>query len=465
VDALDTLLTLINSPALPIRSFLRVADLFMLRLTCRRAWQSVQHRTLTKTNVAQVALPQAPAQAHLPLVWWCLRHGAALHLTQYERIGQIGDCALVDECLTSGPPEVLMWLLRGAARGGHAELTCSLLSRKSPNDLLDLRGHSVRAAIAEGGLVTVAQLVDDHPPRWLEVCGVAVRRGHLAFVQWVLQDVPPPRAGEPWYPVAGTAGCVEVAKWLVNRGWPIAVEDPTLVAAATGDVAYLTWLLKRGFAPSADTLVMAAQHGHCHLVDWLLQHRCSLTPMALCWAAAQQTPAVVGFLLDHGCPLPDPPSDLTRWSCTNVHSNDLFCWLVERGMPWTPLECMEEARDQPAFDAAVIRRLSGVDLHALYLSHAVSLSDLDRLRYALAEGVEVDEVDLMMMIESAEVAMLLEVLRHWGPLTCDDRALLDAAVSQLDTLPDVMVQVLAKWGYEAVLRATDDSENGESSWE
>jgi hypothetical protein len=323
----------------------------------------------------------------------------------------------------------------------------------------------VREAIAVRGLVTVAKQVDSDPRSWWQFVDIAIEHGHLDLVQWIVEGVEASDGlGELARPDASSGGTLELIEWLVDRGWPLGTQDPTLVATSRGNLPCLIWLTKRGYEPCSDTLVAAAQHGHCHMVDWLLQEGVELTTAALQWAAYEATREVVAFLLDRGAPLPDPLTDLTRWSCANAHGNDLFVWLVDvQRMPWVPTQCTEEARDQPAFDAMVLCDRSDVDLHPLYVTHAVARSDIDRLRAALDRGVELDEADLVMILDGQETAMLVEVLEHWGSLDGEYREVMDGAVGQLFSVHDDLVQILAQWGYTVVLTAKSDASEQDCS--
>ena len=128
-----TLFDLLADPTSTLRGLLRVSDLFCVRLTCKEAWRSIQHRPLTKLAVLEAAKDRNGFHHHVPLLRWCLHNGIAdleINRLYIYTIGEAGDAELVSDLLMTLPKTEhrMERLLCAATRAGHDELALQLVA-------------------------------------------------------------------------------------------------------------------------------------------------------------------------------------------------------------------------------------------------------------------------------------------------------------------------------------------------
>jgi hypothetical protein len=93
--------------------------------------------------------------------------------------------SLIEEFLGEYGCNELVSLFGGAARSGSAAAALTLYSRLDVDDVGFLEATKMKQDVSAGGLVEIAQLIDDTPSIWDNVeRAPELVQGHLRFVQW-----------------------------------------------------------------------------------------------------------------------------------------------------------------------------------------------------------------------------------------------------------------------------------------
>jgi len=395
---------------------LRTSDVFCVRRTCKEAWTRLTHKTLTKGNIVSIALDRQAlgnAVPHIPLLSWCFRNRAHIELQHVGYIAQTGVPAFVDE-LKSRFPDDWYTILVGLAAGGHEELVLQLLADPATFAAArELFGTTARA-LADGGMVEAARLVEPDVSRWSVLpVFAALERGHLDFAKWAL-DGYSWTADDKHMMYAAGGGSIELLDWLALEGCPVHGDAPQF-AASHGHIHVLKWLMARGLPVDDHCLALAVSGGHLDVVVWLVERGCALsgtlTSNSLMYRAAlHQGPAMVQLLAHLGCPYDE--EDLLSNACANVCGDSLFRWLIDQGYHCDVQRCLETVERKPRFDAALITDPHGLPLPHHYLTSAVVSKDIDRLRRAIQDGQTANIADVRLLVERNQVAMLAELLQH-----------------------------------------------------
>ncbi len=150
-------------------------------------------------------------------------------------------------------------------------------------DLLE----AVQLVVGAGFCRWVEEWVEDEPPSEGEQVGdrddafdAAVRRGDLALVQYLLQQMPQPERFLRWsvLAVAADAGCETLLEWLVQQPGCLLADpwelSPYVAAAANGDRGTVEALQRLGVPWGADDVVVQAVNTWCCTVPalrWLVE--------------------------------------------------------------------------------------------------------------------------------------------------------------------------------------------------
>ena len=438
-------------------SSLRVCDLFCVRLTCKEAWRMIHHKVLTRNNLWRTALNLGSSgsidemrEPHVPMLRWCTRQ--ALSTTEFTAkcIGATGDMTLMDEFLDRHPRSLLVQLIAGAARSGRCAEAVELLNRIVPDELYRFHASEMKRDVSAGGLVEVAKLIYQ-TPSWLSADSVALalRKGHLSFAQWALDESTLDSIGaERAVVLAAESGSMDLVQWLVSeRGCP--VSSPAVASAATaGDLDMLRWLHGQVGGDLQSVLTAATRHDHVHVLEWLVEQGCSLTEELMYVAAEASDAATVAWLLDQGCSYVE--ETLVLRSCMNRWTGSTFQYLAEaKRMQYSPSACTEAASDKLWFVDSVLHRVHGAPLSDRHVVDCVHSGDIERLRNALQHEAPLGRNALTVMINNRECAMLSETLEHHlvdENLPDDVFSLIDEALSFARPVSHDIVQVLGRVG-------------------
>ena len=439
---INDVVELLTDETLPLRSFLRISDMFMLRRTCKFAWGALSHRTLTKGNALQVAL----SAVHIPMVKWCLEVGALVRPGQWEAFGATGDMSVIDACVEGKGEEVRVEVLAGAARAGHGDIVLALLERMTPEEREEATDDVLREAIADGGLLHVAQTLGGDRAAWRGLpVSSALIRGHGDFARWAMEGAAPGDRDNCLSYAAGT-GSLELVEWFASRGWP--VTDAAMDSAArAGSIDMLNWVASHGVMPSPDSMAHCAEGGHIRAIEWFGGMGLPLTEDAVTVAAMYQTVELVDWLLAQGCPFDS--FELTTAACRNpTHAVELLVYLADRRMAFEADKCMAALASGPCADIPIVHRRLNLPLPNSLLYHAVRTSNLDLLRFGLDHDVPLSSSVIGYMIGNEEVAMLHEVLDAAtvdGVLTGETRALVEEAVRAEAQPSPAVAEVLSRY--------------------
>jgi len=372
---------------------------------------------------------------------WCLEAGCTIPPAGWTGVGATGDASLIDDFLHGRNDDQVYSVLLGAANAGHGAIVLDLLQRLSPGDRVAALDDGIREAIADGGLLHVAQAVDEDPTSWRGLpVSSALLRGHIDFVKWVMEGASPNGPDNIISYAAGT-GSIALIRWFLARGWEL-TNSAFHSAAQAGNVQVLDWLVAQGLTPDDDALYAAAEGGSIDSLAWLTSHGCSLFKDVATVAAVGQPIKVLTWLLDHGCPYDE--DDLMFAACCNAQGLSLYLELVDRGVPVPPALDAKVSR-LPLANAYMLHRRFGVSLPSSFLFLAALESNLDLFRFGLEHGAPLTVDALALLLSEGECAMLAEVLERLG-MTGETRALLAAAKPAGQSLLPSINETLVSYG-------------------
>jgi hypothetical protein len=343
-------------------------------------------------------------------------------------------------------------VVEGVARGNDEQLFLQVLDAPATAHLV---GETMlRRLIMLSGSVAAATAVDADPTTWRAGVGEAIRLGRVEFTRWALGSAVYGEIDDDHTFLADSlaAGSLELADEFVQRGWPLLKERsgrgwPMSYAAESGRVEVLEWLAARSQWPTDEAMMVAASQGHWDVMVWLAQHGCPMSETVAYAAARTQSVPTLAWLLAHGCPY--DPSTLVLEACDNPHSPDVLTWLLDQRMPFDQLAF--STRRYPAANAAVVHQRFGTPLPPFYLGLAAHASNLDMVRYGLANGALTDNVDLESVLLRPECAILHEFLSHVavdGTLPLDSTRRVDEAVNNIQGhVHGDCISILAQYGY------------------
>ena len=456
------LIDLLADPHSVLYPFLRVPDLFCVRLTCKEAWRRIHHKVLTKKSLWMTALDgtlDKAGEPHIPLLRWCLRQQSIMPLHVANMIGSTGDMPLIEQCIAEYDRRIIVHLASGATRVGDAATAFSLFDRLNDEEFALLDSFEFTQDICAGGSIEVAEYIHDSPTGlslsadWDPTSLVfALMAGHVPFAHWVLSELAlDPGLRKYTIECAAESDSLDLVRWLVDEhSCPISVAV-LRSAAQHGRLDTLKWLDGQEGGGDLQQVMASATHGgQIHVVEWLMEQGCVLTEDAIYEAAAGSTTATVAWLMDHGCPFVE--ETLVKRSCRHT-SGDIFQFLVEtKHMRYNPQDCRYEAMRNSWFADTVLRNVADVPWNSDYMQRCIPLGDLHGFRFALEQKAPLDWHPILFMIIEEEYAMLYETLDHClfqGKLTDECRDLIEKALRHVGALPSLeVVQVLAHFGYQ-----------------
>jgi hypothetical protein len=398
--------------------------------------------------VLKTATDQRGFEHHVPLLRWCLRNNVVefdMDMKYVRTIAEAGDVELVSELLEveAKSEEVMVDLLCGAAGAGRDGLALQLWAELVKLPECDHIRDDIMYAVALGGCVRTAAVIDDDPTAWVRFLSHALRWGRRAFVEWVLADVEPD-AHDDYVADAAKSGSLELVKWLYAKGYAVGGKALTN-AAASGNLDLCKWVSEKDLVPEQSAMEAAVQGGHVEVLEWLSTTGCRCTSTLLRRAGRIGGVPVAAWCLDHH-PHPPDAGDLLAHSCRNVQGSNVFEYLADqRGFESSPARLMLAAAEwfvrkhDESFDAAILVKRYGIPLYPGYMREAIDYEDLGRLRFALSQGQEVSVVCYKLLIENADATLLNEVLlaRKVGDrLPEADRELIKEALRDLDCPPN-----------------------------
>jgi hypothetical protein len=240
-------------------------DLSMLR------WLREQNGAPWDSHTANAAA----ANGHLALLDWLLRAGAPTDATLYTWAVRSGQLLVLIRVLELPPrvdinpvPSVTL-----AAETGRLDML-RMLTRYFG---LDLGGQAAApldsaafAAVRRGDLAILEWLVDDlRVPLTAQHVGTAAERGHLELLEWMRsREV---TGNGSVCALAAGAGQLAVLRWLHQTGVPWD-ERTCAAAAASGQLAALRFAREHGCSWNTDVLRLAMKNRHRGLYSWAKQH-------------------------------------------------------------------------------------------------------------------------------------------------------------------------------------------------
>ncbi|KAF6252373.1 hypothetical protein COO60DRAFT_528924 [Scenedesmus sp. NREL 46B-D3] len=230
---------------------------------------------------------------------------------------------LLDARASAGDLEAIAWLrssgcewtssaATAAAAGGHLQLLKYMTAQLPPCPIN--AGACAEAAAAQGHLPVLEFLLQQHMCSYFDigVCAeAAARSGNLNIVVWLAEQRPAAVADTGVCAEAAAAGQLEVLRFLQGRNCPINMAVCAVAAAAAGHVHVLQWLAEEHpgclARPDMDCLptIVAAATGQLAVLQFLRSldipaRWCETTAMA---AAKGGQLACLAWLNAHGCPM------------------------------------------------------------------------------------------------------------------------------------------------------------------
>jgi hypothetical protein len=129
----------------------------------------------------------------------------------------------------------------------------------------------------------------------------AAKHGHLAILQWALEN------GCPWNErtceAAAMGGQLHVLQWLRSQSPPCPWGERTCESAAFGGhLALLQWARANGCPWGGWTCAFAAKGGHLDVLKWLRDNGCPWDQMTCTWADWEGHLDVLQWARENGCP-------------------------------------------------------------------------------------------------------------------------------------------------------------------
>ena len=450
-----------------LRRALDTASLFMLRLTCRAASAAIPLEPFSKRDAMAVALGEKErdgdvAAHHGPMIRWCLEAGADVGgRATMTKLARAGDADLLRQCMTfvdDTDSTYTMSAIEGAARGGHGDLVRSLVADLPPGSSAWLSSEVARRSVAAGGLLDLAQDIDDDPLRWRgTVLCEALENAQISFCWWVLQGVVPGEDNDPRYAAAALrSGSVDMCAWVLARGWSLG-DDPMAAAAGSGSLELLQWLADLGERVSPAAVATAARSGHLPALRWLVELRgdreAPLDADVLYEAGQSRKPRLILWLLDEAdCPF--DPAILLPLVAPCPAPRQTFNAIVDKVLASTDdplLLCRRALLPRNAFDPRRLCALFHLALPPWAAEYAVRASLLGLLRAALATGAPLELPVVAEAIRRRDCAALDLLLRTWVrhvPAETGDvnRSLILSLVHGEGDACPAIVEVLAAYG-------------------
>lgn len=203
-----------------------------------------------------------------------------------------------------------------------------------------------------------------------DACNVAAKSGHVAILEWLLDEQEGFYASRRTYGKALQSGNVDLAQWLWDRRCPfvkypyesaaksgstemiewVHAKHPTSVsgalvfdgAARCGHVQMLEWAHERGFTQQRDACMRAASRGHTNVLEWFEAKGYPSGNMAACAAAAKGGHLVtLQWLHEKG----HPWNEETCLQAAGGGHLEVLEWARSRGCPWDGNTCAAAARN------------------------------------------------------------------------------------------------------------------------
>jgi hypothetical protein len=222
-------------------------------------------------------------------------------------------------------------ITHSAASGGSVVLLQWLATVRCAFD----RRTSYYAALA--GHMHVLQYLRSRGCRFDKECvDAADEQGDLAMVRWLLQR------GCPWSKsevahIAAQSGSIALMDWLLNEHH-VDVTYIVVSAAEAGQLAMCQYLIEQGCLWCEHASWYAAQAGHCEVLRWLREAGCPYPPdEVLLAAAASGNVATLAYLQQAG-----ELSHAVQLTAALAHAGsydrrEAAVWLREQGAEWPPV--------------------------------------------------------------------------------------------------------------------------------
>jgi hypothetical protein len=161
-----------------------------------------------------------------------------------------------------------------------------------------------------------------------ETCSNAAKYGHLKLLKWLHEQ------GCPWnsntFQFAAYFGNLEMLEWLYQMKCPWGTMTFSQ-AAESEDLNLLKWLYERKCPWDGLTFSIAVSSGNLEMVEWLHEQKCpSSTQSVLRIAAGTGDLALVKWIVHRGYPT-------NEYACASAADNghlEILKWLREQGCPW-----------------------------------------------------------------------------------------------------------------------------------
>ncbi len=222
-----------------------------------------------------------------------------------------------------------------AAKGGHLDV----LEWMKKND--DPVHPNFLAQVSYAGRLDILMMFVDNGASMDElICHNAAETGNLEILEWAKAIGCTWAEGSRTCGVAAHSGHLTVLKWLVENG--VRPNDKCIpFAARGGKLDVLEWLVEGMSPPCPWTPLVysyAASHGHLHIIKWAKGLGLDTHPWdetACHHAASGGQLAILKWLRKEGCPWDDR---VCHFAVSNGRL-DILEWVVENGCPLTKASC------------------------------------------------------------------------------------------------------------------------------
>ncbi len=197
-------------------------------------------------------------------------------------------------------PQLLAWAAVGATSSGSLPLLAWLRGQ----------GLELPSTCFRGAQFIFWLLATEGRPAWAMVLAAALRVGHVAMADWLVDEAGCPlpsgeiqeAVGQVWR-AAAEGGHVESLQWLLGRGVP-AYKQYARQAASAGRMEALRFMRTEcGVALTKDLFMEAVSSHSMPTAAWLLQAGCPMDPEAYHRAARAGDADMVAWLAQEaGCP-------------------------------------------------------------------------------------------------------------------------------------------------------------------
>jgi hypothetical protein len=332
------------------------------------------------------------------------------------------------------------WVVVNAAEGGHIRTLQWLWDRGTAF------GWEACAGAAEGGQLDALVWLRERDCDWNEsTCLHAAYYGHLHVLRWAMAN------GCEWDPLATTfaaiGGHLDVADWCLAQGcefitdthwetatYPDVCSHPSLLAlmidsdtppglaARSGRIDVLEWMLAHGSPIDASVYTHAAETGHFHVIDWALAHGEPWDAFVCAWLAEHGLLDALKYVRAKGCPWDEH-------TCAGAASRghlEVLEWAQTNGCPWDERTC-DRAAEGGHLEVLRWARANGCpwESETMCLA-AASHASAEMMQWLVEQGCAWDDrIPLRIVSYQGKVDLLAWIVERGYP--CDLRACLEEA--------------------------------------